>query len=311
MQIKRKLLLVICAAALTITGSGAATASASEAGVAGWVTDKLNTFHDATGRVTVSVFWTEGGDARSHWDETIYPSDPDMLAIGGGAVASNQGYGSLLTKSRPTDDMSGWSVAAKDHQAASPFKLKAYVIGLKIAGMSKDQLRHDQNVINRSNISGVASHPEAEVGVPSEQYEMVGGGFEVISHGWGSMATASFPSSQFTWKARSKDHLHSDPAQIRTWAIGIKRDLPVGRIDAAYDDNGSSTSAHPASTAEPPVGYALTGGGGEVHYSGAGNMLWALQPATGNSSSFTAASKDHIVSDPTSITAYAWGIRFI
>jgi hypothetical protein len=57
------------------------------------------------------------------------------------------------------------------------------------------------------------------------------------------------------------------------------------------------------------AGYALTGGGMEVHWSGAGNLPWKLEPATAQTPSFSAAAKDHHVSGPSAVTAYSVGIR--
>lgn len=55
-------------------------------------------------------------------------------------------------------------------------------------------------------------------------------------------------------------------------------------------------------------GYALTGGGAEVHWNGAGILLWKLEPATARTPSFSAAAEDHHVSGPSTITAYSVGI---
>jgi vibriolysin len=51
----------------------------------------------------------------------------------------------------------------------------------------------------------------------------------------------------------------------------------------------------------------LTGGGAFVDWQGAGNLLTASFP--NSSSSWEARSKDHDVSDPSRITAYAIGLR--
>jgi len=45
-----------------------------------------------------------------------------------------------------------------------------------------------------------------------------------------------------------------------------------------------------------------------VHWNGAGNLLWKLEPATARTPSFSAAAKDHHVSGPSTITAYSVGI---
>jgi hypothetical protein len=268
----------------------------------------LNTFQDASGKVTVAVFSHKGSPAQAHWiNEEVLVADEEMIAIGGGGTATDSPQGALLTASYPNDDLSGWIVSSKDHEVSNPHELITYVIGMKIAGMSKQQLLHLVSV-TRSD-SGEAPHPEAETGVSSEKFVLVGGGFRVDWRGAGNLGTASFPSTEFSWKARSKDHDISDPSNLRVFAIGIRRDLPVGQVIGAISMAGSSQAPHPAAVATVEEGFALTGGGAEVHFNGAGNLLWKLEPATSRDPSFSAASKDHVDSDPSTITAYALGIR--
>jgi hypothetical protein len=268
----------------------------------------LNTFHDASGLVTVTVFSHRGSPAQQHWiNEEILVGDGDMIAIGGGGTATDFPEGALLTASFPNDDLSGWVVSSKDHEKPNPHELITYVIGIKIVGMSRPQLV-DSVFISQAD-SGVAPHPEAETGVPSNEFVLVSGGFRVDWHGVGNLATASFPSTEFSWKARSKDHDIPDPANLRVFAIGLRRNLPVGRVTVVIDKADSGQAPHPAAVATVDPGFALTGGGAEVHWHGNGNLLWKLEPATSQDPTFSAASKDHMHPDPSTITAFALGIR--
>jgi hypothetical protein len=268
----------------------------------------LNTFNDASGRVTVAVFSHHGNPAQAHWnEEEILVGDPDMIAIGGGGTGSVFPEGNMLTSSHPNDDLSGWVVSSKDHEVSSPVELVTFVIGMKIAGMSKQDLRN--SVFISQADSGEAPHPEAETGVPSNEFVLVGGGFRVDWHGAGNLATASFPSTEFSWKARSKDHDISDPANIHVWAIGLRRFLPVGTVIVDIERSDSAQEPHPAADATLASGFALTGGGAEVHFNGAGSLLWKLEPSTSQNPTFSAASKDHVDPDPSTITAFALGIR--
>src|SRR5260221_6562258 len=125
----------------------------------------LNTFHDASGRVTVTVFSHRGSPAQAHWiDEEILIGEGDMIAIGGGGVGAEFPAGSLLTASHPNDDLTGWVVSAKDHEVSNPSELITYVIGMRIEGMSRQQLL-DSVFVSRAD-SGLAPHPEAETGIP-------------------------------------------------------------------------------------------------------------------------------------------------
>jgi hypothetical protein len=258
----------------------------------------------------VAVFEHQGSPDQDIWtEEEILVGDSDMIAIGGGGTGSDDpGAGNMLTASHPNDDLSGWVVSSKDHEIASPVGLRTYVIGLKIAGMQRQDLLNA--VFISQSDSGEAPHPEAETGIPSSDFVLVGGGFRVDWHGAGNIGTASFPSTQFSWKARSKDHDIPDPANLHVWAIGLRRNLPVGLVlqDTQVGGDGGQMP-HPLAVASVRPGYALTGGGADVHYNGAGSLLWKLEPATSLDPTFSVASKDHIDPDPSTITAYALGIR--
>ncbi|MBF6300539.1 hypothetical protein IU459_23765 [Nocardia amamiensis] len=269
-----------------------------------------NLFTDASGKITVSVFSHRGSPAQAHWiDQTVLVGDPDMIAIGGGGTAARVPAGALLTASYPNDDLSGWVVSSKDHQVSNPHQLETYVIGMKIQGMTRQQLL--DAVLVQPSDSGVAPHPESEAGVPSNEFCLVGGGFRVDWHGAGNLATATFPSTVTTWKSRSKDHSISDPANLRSFAIGLRRNLPAGQAISAITRADSGQAPHPRAVASVAPGFALTGGGGEVHFNGPGNLLWNLQPSTSQDPSFTAASKDHVHPNPSTITAFAVGVRIL
>src|SRR4051812_26978152 len=93
---------------------------------------QINTFHDASGMVTIAVFSHRGNPEREIWiDEEILVGHGDMIAIGGGAAASDGfanttspgGPGALLTASFPNGDLSGWVVGSRDHQSPQTYGL--------------------------------------------------------------------------------------------------------------------------------------------------------------------------------------------
>jgi Fibronectin type III domain len=270
---------------------------------------KVNTFHDASGKVTVSVFSRQSSWPREIFSDFGVTVDPDMVCVGGGAIGDDN-PGGLLTASYPNEDLSGWLLSSKDHAEVDVYRLTAFAIGLKIDGMTRQQLMN--NVSVQFADSEFAEHPEAFVSVPSG-WVLIGGGFKVDWHGDGSIATASFPDGPTTWRARSKDHLTYAPAIIRVYAIGLSpRLLPVGDVIVDVENTTSSPAMpHPASTAILPQGFAITGGGAEVHYTGAGNLLWKLEPTQTDSQDFTAASKDQVDPDSATITSYVLGIRIM
>jgi hypothetical protein len=267
-----------------------------------------NTFLDASGRITTAVFSHRGSPAQAHWiEEEILVADPDMIAVGGGGTGTDFPQGNLLTASHPNNDLSGWVVSSKDHEVSDPVELQTFVIGLKIKGMSRRDLLNGVSITEAD--SGIAPHPEAETGIRSDEFVLVGGGFRVFWEKAGNLATASFPSTDFTWKARSKDQDIPDPANLHVWAIGLRRNLPLGgTVIVDIERADSSQAPHPVATARLAPGFALTGGGAEVHWH-FGNLLWKLEPSTSSDPTFSAASKDHMHPDPSTLTAYALGIR--
>ena len=66
----------------------------------------------------------------------------------------------------------------------------------------------------------------------------------------------------------------SSPANIRAYAISLRENLPVGQVWVAIDSDESGISPHPSAVADMTDGFALTGGGADVHWRGAGNLLW-------------------------------------
>src|SRR3954454_22664469 len=272
--------------------------------------NRLNTFQDASGLVTVSIFEITSPNEQQHFTDFGVNVDPDMICIGGGGMAAEFPQGALLTASYPNDDLSGWLVSLKDHEVANPHFLTAYAIGLKIQGLSRNQLLNDFVRVDVAD-SGTGAHPEAPASNPGN-FLLVSGGFRVDWHGAGNLATASFPENNFSWKARSKDHDISDPSNLRVFAIGIRQNLPVGRVIVRIESTDSASAEHPASVAALPPGFAMTGGGAEVNVHGAGNLLWKLQPATRTDrQDFSGASKDHVHFDPATITTYVMGITIV
>lgn len=268
---------------------------------------RVATATDASGRVTVSLFLETATSPQQHFTDFPITVDSDMVAISGGG-RGDETIGALLTASYPDDNLETWLVSSKDHVDVDSHYLFGFAIGMKIAGMTRDQLRKSIGVFKQD--SGVAPHPEATASIPND-FVLLGGGFHVFWQGAGNLATASFPSPReawTAWTARSKDHEISDPSSILTYALGIQQRLQVGTIRLNVQVIDSSVVPHPRSTAVLPNEFVLTGGGAEVHWAGAGNLLWELEP---NVKGFTASSKDHDIADPSSITTYALGIQLV
>ncbi|MCO7223354.1 hypothetical protein [Pleionea sp. CnH1-48] len=270
----------------------------------------IKSMTDSSGKVTVAVFEQISPNYRQHYTDYAVNVPDDFVVIGGGAEGAHVPTGNLITASYPNAQLSAWLVSTKDHSHPQAIKLKAYAIGLKIAGLSRSQLL--QHISVNVATSSWGSHPDITAGV-SAGHRLIGGGIKVNWSGYGNLATASYPSNSFGWRAQSKDHSVSSYATTQAYAIGIRDYIAgVGTIGVDINTAGSSYAAHPASSVGVQHGYALTGCGAKVHWSGAGNLLWKLKPLTQISQhGCEASSKDHSHSSPATITSYALGIKVL
>ncbi|MGH8083920.1 MAG: hypothetical protein ACREPV_01410 [Lysobacter sp.] len=149
-----------------------------------------------------------------------------------------------------------------------------------------------------------AVHPRVEVNV-GEGYEIIGGGARVDWTGPGNLLTASYPETSQKWVATAKDHSATGHATVTAWAIAIHDPNDIWEV--VHRTDTGETAAHPKSRVTLPTGYALTGGGARVNWSGAGNLLTASYPV--DSMTWEARSKDHSGASSANITTYVIGIR--
>jgi vibriolysin len=259
---------------------------------------------DASGKLTIAVFEryaTSAAGTNTNFSVTV-PSD--FVVIGGGGEGKEAPAGNLLTASYPDSGLTSWLVSTKDHTTSDPAQVRAWAVGLKVAGLTPAQLRTYLTV--SAATSGVVAHADVVASLPAG-YVLAGGGIKVNWSGAGNMATASAPYTATSWRARSKDHDVSSPASATAYAIGINGSIPgVGTITNVINSGTSAVVGHPAYTTGLSTGYALSGCGAFVNWSGAGNLLWRIKPVN---SGCAAASKDHDNASPASITTYALGLR--
>jgi len=217
--------------------------------------------------------------------------------IGGGAFDHYAEPGNMLTASYPQTATS-WFAAGKDHEVSDPASITAYALALY-------DPNNEWDVTIKSNTSLKVEHPEADVAL-TPGYVMTGGGAWVDYQGAGNLLTASFPVGDSGWQAKSKDHDVRDPAQITAYVIGIKHRLGVIKPTHSITSATGPVAAHPTAQVAVTSGFTLCGGGAIDNWQGDGNLLTAIYPQGSN---WMAAGKDHIHSDPASITVYAIGVK--
>lgn len=259
--------------------------------------------------------------------------DDDWVCIGGGGrgwVPSNYLGGQILTASFPSEDFKSWNVSSRDHIHPDPTPLVGFAIGMKIPGLSKDELRSNLEIFKEDgasephpivpgNQSGISCFVGGEFSL------LVGGGFHVLDQQPGNLGTGSFPDSTISWRASSKDHGILSPSRIRVFAIGIRPTIKkadgsvFGHVVTTFHSFGQLPGlAHSTSTVGPLKDFALCGGGASSHYCMAkGKYLYQLEPTqdpnpTPNLQSFTGSVKYIPYDDDDSAcTAFAMGIKFV
>jgi serine protease len=267
---------------------------------------------DASGKVRVVLFERKAAAASSQFNNFAVDVPADYVVIGGGVQGAAAPTAQLMTASYPNATRSAWLVSTKDHQIAAPTTITGWALGLKIEGMTRAQLLSNLNY--RMVSSTLTAQPSATSVVPAG-YVQIGGGFQVVTSGTGNLAWASYPVSTpggLAWTAAAKEHGSSSQATIRSYSIGLRTSLPVGVVSVSNVASApSALAAQPAASASVNSGFALTGCGAMVNWSGgAGNLLWQVQPLmSASTATCDARSTEHIYGSPASITTHAVGIR--
>jgi hypothetical protein len=318
---------------------------------------RINEVSDTSGKLTLSVW--KATDVLSGVHDFQVDLADDWVCIGGGGTGREHALkggpnftvivigANYLTASFPSvdaageHDWKGWRIKSKDHIHPSPWELIGYAIGIKHKDLNKQELISNLKVFK--GVGMAVPHPEFRTYIEMG-YLLLGGGFHVVDQppGGGNIATASFPDSTLSWRARSQDMEVPSPSRLDIFAIGIREELrkphptgpSIGKTITSYSSMEFLNlppswpgSDDPWSVAQPLPGFALCGGGGAVHPGKVGGYLYALEPTTLEnpvtaadpnplplvldpfSQTFTAKSTTAYEIDTN--TAYAMGIKFI
>jgi serine protease len=290
-------------------GSGIVDANASVI-AASTTSTKLSEHTDSSGRITIALFTRTAPAAQAHFTDFAIEVPSDYVVVGGGGEGRDTSSGHMLTASYPNADLTAWLVSSKDHLLSDPVAIRGWAIGVKIAGLSRQEVRDAITV--SSAISSYAAHPSTSTALPAG-YVLIGGGFRVDWSGEGNLGVSSYPNATPGWSVQSKDVHVSSPAYVRAYAIGIRNQIAnVGNLRNSIGFNTSAYAAHPAANTTLQSGFALTACGANGHYNSSlpGNLLWRIQPVDyGTSRVCFANSKDHIDASPGYIDAYAIGLQ--
>lgn len=284
------------------------------------------------GGVTISI-WTATDPPKNHHDlfrvDVGSDGDDDWICVGGGGNCLPGDGDSYLTASFPSmddnmePDWKGWVASSRDHIDPNVAPLEVFALGIKIPNLSKESLKSNLQVFRNESVSD--PHPQSSSFVDNG-FLLIGGGFLVPDQppGGGNIGTGSFPDSNISWHARSRDHQIPSPSRIISFAIGIRSTLrkldgtKVGTISTSFHSSEGFDNAFTA--VSPLPGMALCGMGGACHFGFHGTYLTRIVPqllpvdnpthqfAIVDNLSIYGSSGDH--TELVSRTAYAMGLKF-
>jgi hypothetical protein len=260
-----------------------------------WAGRLLSTFNIARNRVPfpVKVFTSvSSADRHPEW-ETKVPDDHRLVGGGCRVDLAERVAGLLLTGSYPDLANNRWICRAKEHKAIYSATVTAFAIGIPV--------RIPVELIEVTKQGEVGDLSSATAAVPSG-YTLVGGGCEssyrfATNPFGGKYVVDSYPVTA-GWQCQTKAHDgigSGEPAIAH--ALGMKSDLVRAFVQASVVSALDGWPKAEIALADPA---SLIGGGCDVTYTGAGNMLFAAYPT---SNTFYCRSKDHGATDPGQVVA--------
>lgn len=293
-------------------GVGCAVDATEEEEVVGTTSEALTRtdYVDSTGRVFIRVKTCDWSAAAQH-PAAICTVDAGYVLVGGGAEVEGQANGGgLLTRSFPVNKAT-WFAASKDHVTPFSHRVRAYSIGMQLAGLSQATLT---NLVTISTATSAASHaPSVTVNAPAF-YTLLSGGASSNASGSGQLLTASFPPNSTSWTASAKDHQQSDIASVTAYAVSIPICLNNQWNHCLFTTIDSNSTSVPGgygvATVSTPAGFAPVGAGGRARWNGSGRLLTDVFPtnSVGNKGA-TAFSKDHNLPEGNTTDVWALSIQ--
>jgi hypothetical protein len=263
---------------------------------------QVASYFDCKGRVLTAIWWCITTQTAEVHNAVCPLGDPSYVAVSGGAWAlQGQNFpGAFIVDAFiPTGSRDSFQAASKSHVQSNPHLLAVLVVGLKVTGLSREQLL--ANIQDSAVTSQPSAQPAAGVFVPSGRI-LLGGS---VSVQWNENATpgqllvgSTGSVTAGLWTAASTQHILSDTLPLTTTATSMAPS--IGGIDfEAFDfpADVSSSSGVGEARVSLPEGVVPTAIGADVMFNGSGRFLIRVGPDNDRYRDFVVQSKDHIQSD--------------
>ena len=288
---------------------------------------------DESGLLMTGV-WQQASPASSTIAMRELQLPAGFLGVGGGAEGAELPSGMLLVKAlhQAAGPPHSWNAWASANVFAQTSPVISYAIGMRIEGLSTTTL---ESLVAEPHVyssgGGYSSQPTATVTTPAGTVAL-GGGFDAALGGLYQFVFSSLPTVKqqcyangtceqviTAWTTASTENLVSSPIGAITAQIAtLPKQLTIGGNPyyvMSWVTNGvSAVAQHPSVAASGLMGeFALTGVGAFVnwqYYGGAPNLLWKVKPRP-DIAGAEAASKDHGIVAPASVSAWAVGIKLV
>ena len=263
---------------------------------------------DWSSRVEIAISFKDftGRDVQN----TVSPPDGYVLIGGGAYVLGNKHPGAYVMASHPIRYTQNWFGRSREHSAPFNHTLRIYAVGLKLLGVSYEELKGRVKVFQGDNgaLHNVSNDCVSHDGW---RYRLIGGGVSINTIG--HLLTKCIPEGQ-NWCVESKDHHFPTRGFITSYAIGITESIPgFGELEFSEPTRTTtsySTGYKLATVFPPDNSWVMACPGGMVdpypNQDSPYNLITGIIPKTNKGEVWV---KDHIYQAGAKVTAYATFIR--
>jgi hypothetical protein len=253
--------------------------------------------------------------------ETCCEIDPEFVMVGGGAEIEGEGSpGALLKASHPNPNScapftgfnTSWLARSASHVQPFAHRLRAYVIGLQLEGMTAAELEAIRGQpIDSVTTSMTPPDPNPSVrGIlgNASTRRLIGGGAETVFNTERLLMTESYPADQ-QWVATTRVNQNvPHDGGTKTYTMAMET-CPTGWDGCLNIDdlvvNAGASSGYGTITASAPGLVTSIGARAFSAPGGAGRYIHDLIPYPNNAPGFTVRTKNHGGTDTAGMAGFA------